>query len=263
MFMFPLEREAMGTISFADDPDWVPAESTLLSASAAYELARRELVRVKSLGTPNGIAQKDLETAISNEEAAEAAYKAARDALRALGKTDAEIDRMVARGRIEAAEEHRSVKWVTASALESDSPLVRTGEPVKVAVPAFPDKVFEGSVATLYGTVDPNSHRVALRAEVDDPRDELRPGMLADVTIEVLKPEASIGIPENGVVREGDGTMTAWVTADRHHFAQRVVKTGLREDGRVQITAGVKSGELVVTDGAVFLDNILNAAPSD
>ena len=35
-------------------------------------------------------------------------------------------------------------------------------------------------------------------------------------------------MPADGVVREGDGTMTAWVTTDRRHFSQRVIKTGLR-----------------------------------
>jgi hypothetical protein len=41
---------------------------------------------------------------------------------------------------------------------------------------------------------------------------------------------------------------------------QKVVKTGLRTDGRVQILAG---GELAVTDGAVFLSNMLQAPPTD
>ena len=39
--------------------------------------------------------------------------------------------------------------------------------------------------------------------------------------------------------------MTAWVTTDRHQFTQRIVKTGLRRDGRVQILAGLQRGELV------------------
>jgi cobalt-zinc-cadmium efflux system membrane fusion protein len=72
-----------------------------------------------------------------------------------------------------------------------------------------------------------------------------------------------MAIPADGVVREGDGTMTAWVTKDRHHFSQRVIKTGLREDDRVQILEGLKRGELVVTDGAIFLSNMLQAPPSD
>ena len=76
-------------------------------------------------------------------------------------------------------------------------------------------------------------------------------------------PAQSIAIPANGVVREGDGTMTAWVTTDRRHFSQRIIKTGLRRDGRVQILAGLQRGELAVSDGAVFLDNMLQAPPTE
>ena len=69
--------------------------------------------------------------------------------------------------------------------------------------------------------------------------------------------------PANGVVREPDGTMAAWVTTDRRRFTERIIKTGLRKDGRVQILDGLQRGELVVSDGAVFLSNMLEAPPSD
>jgi membrane fusion protein, heavy metal efflux system len=53
------------------------------------------------------------------------------------------------------------------------------------------------------------------------------------------------------------------VTTDRRHFVQRVIKTGLRKDGQVEILDGLQRGELAVTDGAVFLSNMLGAPPSD
>jgi cobalt-zinc-cadmium efflux system membrane fusion protein len=59
------------------------------------------------------------------------------------------------------------------------------------------------------------------------------------------------------VVREGDGTMTAWVTADRRHFTKRTVKIGEERDGYRQILEGVQVGELVATEGALFLSNTL------
>jgi cobalt-zinc-cadmium efflux system membrane fusion protein len=87
--------------------------------------------------------------------------------------------------------------------------------------------------------------------------------MLANFSILVQKPVEATAIPANGVVRESDGTMTAWVTTDRRHFEQRVIKTGLRNDGQVQVLTGLQRGELVVTDNAVFLSNMLQAPPSD
>jgi cobalt-zinc-cadmium efflux system membrane fusion protein len=59
------------------------------------------------------------------------------------------------------------------------------------------------------------------------------------------------------VVREGDGTMTIWVTADRRRFIRRTVKIGEQRDGYRQILDGVRAGELVATEGALFLSNEL------
>jgi membrane fusion protein, heavy metal efflux system len=87
--------------------------------------------------------------------------------------------------------------------------------------------------------------------------------MLANFVISVRDPVKATSLPANGVVREADGTMTAWVTSDRRHFVQKIVKTGLRTDGRVQILAGLQPGELAVSDGAVFLSNMLQAPQTD
>ena len=150
-----------------------------------------------------------------------------------------------------------------ANVIESEIPLFHLRQPVQVRVISYPDRVFLGRVSKIYETVDPNTHRVTIRSEIVDPNDELHPGMLANFIIRVHDPVESIAIPANGVVRESDGTMTAWVTTDRRRFVQRILKTGLRNDNQVQILAGLQRGELAVTDGAVFLDNMLGAPPSD
>jgi membrane fusion protein, heavy metal efflux system len=95
---------------------------------------------------------------------------------------------------------------------------------------------------------------------VKDPLHELRSGMFANFVILVGGPTRSPAIALDGVVREGDGTMTAWVTADRRHFTRRLVKIGERRDGYWQILDGVQAGELVATEGALFLSNELAIA---
>ena len=108
-----------------------------------------------------------------------------------------------------------------------------------------------------------SSDLVTIRSEMANPQHELRPGMLASFVIRVQDPAESVAIPTAGVVREGDGTMAAWVTTDRHRFLQRIVKLGLQRDGRYQVLEGLKGGELAVADGAVFLSNMLHAPPTD
>lgn len=261
---FPVAKRAVGSISFDEDPAIVQAESTLLSAAANLELSSKELERVQSLGEGNGIAQKELEQASSAQESAAAALKAARDAVRALGKSDAEIDRMIAARRIQSASAgHAQRKWALANVTETDSVAVRLGQPLSLTVLAYPGRTFAGKVARIYAAVDPLTHRVAVRGEINDPRDELRAGMLAEFTIQVAPPVQAVAIPANGAVRESDGSTSVWVTTDRHHFVQRRVRSGERDGGWVQVLEGVRSGELIVSDGAVFLSNLLEAPPSD
>jgi cobalt-zinc-cadmium efflux system membrane fusion protein len=258
---FSVEKDAVGSISLDEDPAVVQAESTLIGAAATYDLTSKELARVNGLGETNGIAQKEMEQATADEQTAGAALKAARDAVRVLGRTDAEIDQMVATGKMSSATGGR--KWAVANIAESDSPLTKVGQPVDVRLTARPDRVFEGRISEIYTTVDPNTHRMMVRCEVDDPGDELRVGMLASFVVHIQAPVAATAIPANGVVREGDGTMTAWVTVDRHRFTQRIIETGMRENGQVEILKGLQRGELVVTDGAIFLDNMLQAPADD
>ena len=263
-FRFPSEKSEPGSVAFAEDPAIVQAESTLLGAAATLKLTRKELGRARLLYDTRGVSAREVEQAASDEQTAAAALAAARVALHALGKSDAQIERMIATGRIEAPPAARSGRqWVEANVFEGDIALIHPGQPVRVAVTAYPDTDFTGHVSGIYATVDPNLHRQTVRCEVADPLHELRPGMLAMVTIEVHPPTDALAIPADGVVREGDGTLTAWVTSDRRHFTQRIIKAGLREDGEVQILAGLRPDELVVIRGAIYLDNMINAAPSD
>jgi cobalt-zinc-cadmium efflux system membrane fusion protein len=156
-----------------------------------------------------------------------------------------------------------STMWMLGYVPEVDSAAIKLGQDVNVSVMAHPDHLFKGKITTVAATVDPTVHTLLVRSEVLDPEHELLPGMFANFVISTGSPVTATAVPVDAVVREGDGTMTVWVTTDRHTFTQRQVKIGLQHDGYDQIVEGLKQGELVVTDNAVFLDNMLTAGPTD
>jgi cobalt-zinc-cadmium efflux system membrane fusion protein len=278
-----------------DSPDLLQAESTLLATAGVLELQKRTLARATGLLKAGGSAQKDVDQSTSDEQTAEGNFKAARDAVRIFGKTDAEIDQIVEKrkvdsvllvpspipGRIVArsaapgfltqpgtapapyAVADLSTMWMIANVIEADAPAYKLGQSVEVTVPAYPDTVFKGRVTTLGSIIDPNTHRQLVRSQIDDPKHLLRSGMFASFVIRVGDPMPSLAVPANGVVREGDGTMTVWVTSDSRHFTKRTVKIGLQQDGWTQILEGLQPGEIVVTDGAVFLSNRLLLGDAD
>jgi cobalt-zinc-cadmium efflux system membrane fusion protein len=277
------------TLFTIDSPDLVQASSTLISAAGTLNLTNRNLARLKGLYETRAVSQKDLEQAIADQQAAEGALRAARDAVRIFGKTEAEIDRMIQdrhvdpilvvpspiSGRITArnaapgllvqpgnapapyAVADISTMWMLANVAESDSPSFKVGQDVKVTIMAHPGRVYEGRISTIGSTVDPLTHRVLVRSEIADPNHELRSGMFANFVIRTGDPVRSVALPASGVVREGDGTMTAFVTADRRRFTTRTVKIGLQRDGFDQVVDGLEAGELVASDGALFLSNAL------
>jgi cobalt-zinc-cadmium efflux system membrane fusion protein len=320
---FPLERQAVGNIDFNEDrtaqvfppyqgriaklyakigdtvkrgqilftiesPDLIQAESNLIAAAGVLDLTTHALERDKQLYEVDGIAQKDLQQSMSDQQSAEGSLKAARDAVAVFGKSRGEIDRIVRNrsidpylvvpspitGRITTRNaapgdfvqpgtlpspysvSDLSRMWVNAAVTETDMPKVRRGQKVHVTLMALPERVFDGEIAIVGAALDPQLHRGLIRAEIDDPQHELVPGMFASFVIVTGDPVLAPAVPLDGVVREGNGTMTVWVTTDQHHFMKRTVKVGLVHDGFDQILDGVHIGERVVTKGAVFLDNL-------
>jgi len=277
------------TLYTIDSPDLLQAESTLIAAAGVAELTAAALTRAKDLYEHEGMAQKDYQQAVSDQMTAEAALKAARDAVRMFGKTDQEIDGFIAKRKVDATlmvqspiagritarfaqpgllvqpgntpapftVADLSTMWMLANVAEKDIAALRVGQAADVRVMALGDRKFKSTVTTIGATVDPNTHTVVVRFEVHDPKHELLPGMIATFLVETGAPVESVAVPVNGVVREGDGTMTVWVTEDRHTFIRRTVTTGLQQDGLDQITGGLKPGELAVVDGAILLSNML------
>ena len=279
-----------GDILFTiDSPDLLQAESTLLASAGVLELQKRTLARASMLLKAGGSAQKDVDQATSDEQTAEGNFKAAKNSVRIFGKTDAEIEQIVAERKVDStllvpspisgrvvarnaapgfltqpgnapapfSVADLSTMWMLANVIETDTPAYNLGQEVEVRVPAYPDKIFKGHVTTIGAMIDPNSHRQLVRSEIEDPQHLLRSGMFASFVIRVGDPVRSLAVPAEGVVREGDGTMTVWVTSDSRRFLKRTVKVGLQQDGWSQILEGLSPGETVVTDGAVFLSNKL------
>jgi cobalt-zinc-cadmium efflux system membrane fusion protein len=279
-----------GDILFTiDSPDLLQAESNLLASAGVLELQKRTLARVTMLLKAGGSAQKDVDQSTSDEQTAEGNFKAAKNAVRIFGKTDAEIDQILSERRVDSTllvpspisgrivarnaapgfltqpgnapapfqVADLSTMWMLANVIETDAPAYKVGQDVEVRVPAYRDTVFKGHVTTVGSMIDPNSHRQLVRSEIEDPQHLLRSGMFASFVIRVGDPVRSLTVPAEGVVREGDGTMTVWVTNDSRRFFKRTVKVGLQQDGWSQILEGLQPGETVAIEGAVFLSNKL------
>lgn len=234
--------------------------------------------------------QTDLATAQNAATAAEIALSAVRDRLRILGRSDAEIaaiegqpaqridpvvtvtapisgtvtQRQVGVGQyINSAANGASnpvytigdlsTVWLVANVREADAGLVRPGIEAEVRVPAYPGRVFQAKLSWVAAALDPNTHRLSVRADIANPDGALKPGMFANFTLIVGNPSSAPAAPKTAVVYEGD-TARVWLAPSEGVLVSRVVRIGRSSDGMVEILDGLAPGDTVVTSGSLFID---------
>jgi cobalt-zinc-cadmium efflux system membrane fusion protein len=141
--------------------------------------------------------------------------------------------------------------WIDANVFEKDVARVKLGQPVNVSVTAFPGTVFTGKVILVSTVMDPETRSLKVRTEVPNRDARLKPDMFANVEIITDVNRTSISIPQTALLNDG-GQSVVFVAAGSA-FEKRTVTTGIQSDDRIEITAGLKAGDKVVTKGNYLL----------
>jgi membrane fusion protein, multidrug efflux system len=123
---------------------------------------------------------------------------------------------------------------------------VEAGREIVARSVAWPGEEFAGRVASVDSRVDPTTRSVTVRALLPNDRGMIKPGMFLTVRLARGASDALL-VPEQALVPE-QGNVYGFVVQDGH-VAKRLVRTGERRVGEVQVVAGVAAGEQVVTEG--------------
>jgi len=130
--------------------------------------------------------------------------------------------------------------------------LAQKGMLVTVAVAAYPDERFEGEVYFVSPSLDPSTRRLPLKAWIPNEDGRLRPGMFANVQLEVDRNEQALLVPDSAVGYDAAGSYVWRVDADSR--AERAsVALGVRQDGNVQVLSGLAPGDTIVVSGGLKL----------
>jgi len=149
--------------------------------------------------------------------------------------------------------------WVEAEIYEKDIARVRNGQDVVISVPAYPRDAFRGVITYVGDVLDPDTRTITVRTEVNNTEFKLKPGMFADLTIELSQNGTALVVPAEAVL-DDDGEHLVFVRIDDRRFEPRHVTLGTREGGFVEIASGVDAGEEVVTNGNFQLKSKLYEA---
>jgi cobalt-zinc-cadmium efflux system membrane fusion protein len=282
--------------------DMVQAQNDFLTASAGVNKARSRLSIAQTIDSQNARlyesravalrevqqAQADLAQARSELASAEAALEAARNRLRILGKTDAEIAEFQQKGTISPETPivapiagtvvqrkvgpgqyvsytsigsvdpvftigNLSTVWLVAYVRESEAPKVRVGQQIEFTALAFPGQVFRSNLTYVSTSLDPSSRRLLVRATIENSNGAFKPEMFANVTIFTEEGDSWPAVPRGAVIYDGDSARV-WVMRDDQSIELRPVKIGVGSKDKLQVLEGLKAGDRVVTKGGIFVD---------
>ncbi|MBU2722321.1 efflux RND transporter periplasmic adaptor subunit, partial [Acidithiobacillus ferridurans] len=140
--------------------------------------------------------------------------------------------------------------WVNVALYSYQLPWIRIGNPVRLHLPAYPGKAWEGRLNFLYPTLDAKNRTVTARLSFPNPGGELRPGTYATATI-LASPKETLAVPSSAVLRTAQGDYVM-MGEGQGHFLPVQVALGPETDGWVAIDKGLKVGDRVV-ESAQFL----------
>ncbi len=253
------------------------ARTEYLKAQAAVELARRTYDREKQLYDKGVGAQKTLLAGENDLKMAETTRLAAERRLHVFGLSDAEIrildashgnpaeltllapidgkvvdSAAVLGAMIDASSEILTVVdprvlWVDADIYERDIAQIALGQPVAVEVPAYPGEVFEGTIGYIGDVVKPDTRTIAVRTEVPNPRQRLKPGMFANVVFRIRERADVLALPASAILEDGDAHLVFVRTASG--YEPRLVELGGQDNGSREVVKGLARGDRVVVSG--------------
>jgi cobalt-zinc-cadmium efflux system membrane fusion protein len=262
-----------------------------LKLAEANEQRQHDLYLAKSGALKDWLqSQADLTSAQNALKSAETARAAARNRLRILGKSSAEIaaqenspntqqmnaeaivrapitgtvvQRQVGLGQYIASAAsgsnpvysigNLSTVWLIANVRETDARAVRVGQPVEVSVLAYPGRVFKAHITWIAPAIDATTRRLPVRAEVENPDEALKPMMFATYSIITGAEGEAPAVPQSAVIYEGDKARV-WVVRDDGTVGGRGIDVGRTSAGMVEVTQGLAAGDKIIASGTLFID---------
>jgi len=266
-----------------NSPDYSAARSAYIKARDAYSLADKFYTRAQDLFSHGAIAEADLQQAESTRTQAQADMQSSEDALRALGLKDPEavvknppkmtsqipviapvggevVERLVGPGQLlqGGATQIFTISdmtqvWVLVNVYQSDMAFVHAGDTVEITTDSYPE-VFHGTISYIAPALDPNTRTLQARIVTGNPGKKLKKDMYVTATVRAGAIRDALTVPDAAVLRDTENQPFVYAqTKVSNQFERRLVKVGDSESGRTQITDGLKEGERVVADGALFL----------
>jgi cobalt-zinc-cadmium efflux system membrane fusion protein len=269
---------------YVSSPDVANAVTTYKKARNRVEYSKKTLERTRDLLAHKVVAQKDLEAAEQDFNDANAEVENDLQALKIFGVTQQEIDdaqrqgvpinpqlavrspiagvvvqKLVTPGLVIQAGttacftiSDMSTVWIWGHIYDRDLEAMRAGDPVDLTNASF-QEVFHGTVTYISSLLDPATRTTPVRIVTKNPQQLLKKDMFVDAVIHTRSGRTVLAVPTSSILRTDDNLPFVYVEAQPGRFARRLVTLGVQQGDQTEIQSGLKEGEQIVAEGAVFL----------
>ena len=177
-----------------------------------------------------------------------------------LGVRHVEVGQFLTAGTMIVTLTDLSQIYANFTVTEKESATLKNGQTVRIAVDAYPGKLFEGKITTVEPQINTDTRNIRVQATIANPDHVLKPGMFATTTVVLPDKSAVVTVPETAVDYTLYGDSVFQITEKKADdgttsltAVRTFVKTGDRIDGRAVITSGLKPGDRVVAVGQLKL----------
>jgi cobalt-zinc-cadmium efflux system membrane fusion protein len=259
--------QSLATLS---SPELTNAQLSYLRALSMSSLAERAVERAKALVAADVIGTAELQRREVELSVARAEMRAAHDQLRLIGLREETIEKLRQTGAI--ASERKvsqgqvaqpgdpmftvadlSSVWVVGALPELDANSVHINQKVDVQVSALGSEKLSGRIVFVSDTVQPDTRTVPIRTEVNNPKFELKPQMLATLTLSGIRVK-QLAVPATAVVRENDKDYVFVKLAENRFRLTEVVLDPAAGELR-PVRKGINEGTPIVVDGSFHLNS--------
>lgn len=146
-----------------------------------------------------------------------------------------------------------STVWIVSDIFEYELPLVQVGEKARISLSYFPGKEFTSSIDYVYPTIAGDTRSAKVRFTISNPGNKLKPQMYTNVEVKISLGSKLI-VPDDAVLDAGKRQLV-YVDKGDGNFEARDVSIGMKADGMVEITKGLKAGERVASSANFLIDS--------
>jgi cobalt-zinc-cadmium efflux system membrane fusion protein len=261
-------------------PDYSQLRAAYKKSRDAFQLADKFYKRAQDLLAHGANAQADVEQAESTRAQAQADLESSEQAIRILGVANPEdlvaapassevalqaplagevVERLCSPGQLLQAGATQcftlsdmSHVWVVVNIYQNDIASVHVGDEVSISNETY-SGVLHGKIEYIAPALDPTTRTLQARIATDNPGERLKKDMyvIAEVRAGVVKD--ALLVPDGAILRDTNNMPYVYLQTGDRRFARRMVTIGDSQDGRTQILTGLKSGDLIVGDGSLFV----------